>query len=99
MFSNPVAFFTNLGEYVYWGGEQAEWWAPMAIAVIAGLAFSTLLTLVFIPVLYYQTDRLLIRLSRHFYGVDKGLNSAHDKAEVTLSQTTKDPAIFEPSLN
>ena len=94
-----MVFFSNLSEYVYWGGEQAEWWAPMAIAVIAGLAFSTLLTLIFIPVLYYQTDRILIRLNRHFYGVDKGLNSAHDKAEVTLSQPTKDPVIFEPSLN
>ena len=99
IFSDPVEFFGNLSEYIYWGGEQAEWWAPMAIAVIAGLAFSTLLTLVFIPVLYYQSDRILIRLNRHFYGVDRGLNSAHDKAEVTLSQPTKDPVIFEPSLN
>jgi len=33
-------------------GEGAEANAPLAIAVIGGLAVSTLLTLVFIPVLY-----------------------------------------------
>lgn len=34
------------------GGESADWWAPMAVAVIFGLAFATLLTLVVVPVLY-----------------------------------------------
>ena len=33
-------------------GEGAEIWAPMAIAVIGGLTFSTLVTLVFVPVIY-----------------------------------------------
>ncbi len=33
-------------------GEGAEIWAPMAIAVIGGLSFSTLVTLVFVPVIY-----------------------------------------------
>jgi hydrophobic/amphiphilic exporter-1 (mainly G- bacteria), HAE1 family len=38
-------------------GEGAEVRAPMAIAVMGGLAFSTLLTLVFIPVVYDLVDR------------------------------------------
>ncbi len=33
-------------------GEGSEIWAPMAIAVIGGLTFSTLVTLVFVPVVY-----------------------------------------------
>ena len=37
-------------------GEGAEQQAPMAITVIGGLSFSTLLTLVFIPVLYTLFD-------------------------------------------
>ncbi|HKK44860.1 MAG TPA: efflux RND transporter permease subunit [Balneolaceae bacterium] len=49
----PVEFFTHIGEYLYWGGEQAAWWAPMAIAVINGLIFATFLTLILVPVLYY----------------------------------------------
>ena len=38
-------------------GEGAEIRAPMAISVIAGLLFSTLLTLLFIPCLYVLIDR------------------------------------------
>lgn len=44
----PLAFF---------GGEGAEVRAPMAITVIGGLAVSTLLTLVVIPVMYKLLDR------------------------------------------
>ncbi len=34
------------------GGESAQWWGPMAVAVIFGLAVATLLTLLVVPVLY-----------------------------------------------
>jgi len=34
------------------GAESGEWWGPMAVAVIFGLAFATVLTLVVVPVLY-----------------------------------------------
>jgi len=33
------------------GGESSQWWGPMAVAVIFGLAFATLLTLLVVPVL------------------------------------------------
>ncbi|MBN1829240.1 MAG: efflux RND transporter permease subunit [Deltaproteobacteria bacterium] len=33
------------------GGESSQWWGPMAVAVIFGLAGATLLTLVVVPVL------------------------------------------------
>jgi HAE1 family hydrophobic/amphiphilic exporter-1 len=44
----PLAFF---------GGDGAEVRAPMAITVIGGLAVSTLLTLVVIPIMYDLLDR------------------------------------------
>jgi len=34
------------------GGSTAEFWAPLAVAIIFGLAFATVLTLVIVPVLY-----------------------------------------------
>ncbi|MCB9778279.1 MAG: efflux RND transporter permease subunit [Alphaproteobacteria bacterium] len=34
------------------GGPSAEWWGPMAIAVIFGLTFATVLTLVMVPTFY-----------------------------------------------
>lgn len=47
------------------GGESSQWWGPMGIAVIFGLSFATLLTLVFVPVMYKLltdiTDRLGIK--------------------------------------
>jgi CzcA family heavy metal efflux pump len=33
------------------GGESSQWWGPMAVAVIFGLGFATLLTLIMVPVL------------------------------------------------
>lgn len=38
------------------GSESAQWWGPMAVAVIFGLAFATVLTLIVVPVLYLLFD-------------------------------------------
>lgn len=38
------------------GAESSQWWAPMAVAVIFGLMLATLLTLVFVPVMYSLLD-------------------------------------------
>ncbi|MBE9536285.1 MAG: efflux RND transporter permease subunit [Proteobacteria bacterium] len=40
------------------GSESAQWWGPMAVAVIFGLAFATILTLVVVPVLYSVMEGL-----------------------------------------
>ena len=34
------------------GGASAQWWGPMAVAVIFGLGFATILTLVMVPTFY-----------------------------------------------
>ncbi len=47
------------------GGATSAWWAPMAIAVIFGLAVSTLLTLVMVPLMYSLTDSFAALLKRH----------------------------------
>ncbi len=64
---SPIEFFSNLGDYIYMGGEQAAWWGPMAIAVIVGLLFATALTLILVPVLYYMFEKARIRLSELMY--------------------------------
>lgn len=38
------------------GGDSSQWWGPMGVAVIFGLAVSTFLTLVIIPVVYDVLD-------------------------------------------
>ena len=46
-------------------GNGAELWQPMGIAIIGGLTFSTILTLVAVPVLYFvlmgRSERYLAR--------------------------------------
>jgi multidrug efflux pump len=61
-----IGLFTRLSPNVYWGGEQAAWWGPMAIAVIAGLSFATALTLGMVPVMYSLLDDLGDFFVRHF---------------------------------
>jgi multidrug efflux pump subunit AcrB len=41
---------------VFWGTQSSEWWGPMSVAVIFGLAFATLLTLVVVPSMYILFD-------------------------------------------
>jgi multidrug efflux pump len=43
---------------IAWKSESSQWWRSMAIAVIFGLAFATLLTLVVLPVLYVALSKL-----------------------------------------
>ncbi len=58
--------FTRLDPALFWGGEQAAWWGPMAIAVIAGIIFATFLTLILVPVMYSIVDDATDWFRRHF---------------------------------
>lgn len=54
-----------------WKSESSQWWSSMAYAVIFGLAFATLLTLVVLPTLYVsmvQTLRTLKRVYEAWFG-------------------------------
>jgi multidrug efflux pump subunit AcrB len=69
--------YTRLEPELYWGGIQAAWWGPMAIAVIAGLTFATFLTLILVPVMFSLIDDAEDWLSRAFtYPADRALARA-----------------------
>jgi multidrug efflux pump subunit AcrB len=63
-----VGLYTALRPDFYWGGEQAAWWGQMAVAVIVGLSFATVLTLVVVPVTYSLLDDLEKAVARHLTG-------------------------------
>jgi len=61
-----LGMYTALQPDLFWGGEQAAWWGGMATAVIVGLTFSTVLTLVLVPVLYSLVDDFSTFFQRHY---------------------------------
>ncbi len=58
-------FYRTLNPNIFWGGAQAAWWGPMAIAVIAGLSFATFLTLILLPVMHSLLDDMVGFFRRH----------------------------------
>jgi len=51
--------FTDFDPNFYIGGDSADFWGPMAWAVIFGLIFATFLTLIVVPVMYLLADKLI----------------------------------------
>ena len=58
------SLFENLNPNIYFGGDNADFWSPMAWTVIFGLSTSTVLTLVMAPVMYNLAVRARNRLSK-----------------------------------
>lgn len=59
-------FFGLLAEFdphIYFGGDNADFWSPMAWTVIFGLSTSTVLTLIMAPVMYNLAVRVRNRFS------------------------------------
>ena len=63
----PLAIGMNIDFYgllssfdpkFYIGGDNADFWGPMAWTVIFGLTFATFLTLIVVPVMYLLADKL-----------------------------------------
>ena len=58
-----IGFSFNFRRFAFeFGIESSQWWGPMAIAVIFGLAFATILTLAVVPILYLLLERMFGRL-------------------------------------
>jgi multidrug efflux pump subunit AcrB len=59
---NYITLFTRFDAQFYMGGDNANFWGPMAWTVIFGLIFATFLTLVVVPVMYLISDKITLRL-------------------------------------
>jgi multidrug efflux pump subunit AcrB len=49
---NFNTLLTHLDPQIYWGGDSAAFWNPLAWTIIFGLAFATILTLLVVPAMY-----------------------------------------------
>ncbi len=54
--------FVNGNPNVYIGGDNVIFWGPLAWTVIFGLTFATFLTLVIVPVTFYISKRLALKI-------------------------------------
>jgi len=54
----------SLNPRLYFGGDNAAFWGPMAWTVIFGLTFATFLTLVVVPAMYLIGNRLKLKFAR-----------------------------------
>jgi multidrug efflux pump subunit AcrB len=55
---NFYTLFAELNPQIYFGGDTASFWGPLACTIIFGLAFATFLTLVIVPAMYLITYNL-----------------------------------------
>lgn len=56
------AMFVDLNPVVHTGGDSAVFWNILAWTIIYGLTFSTILTLVIVPCMYYINERVKVKL-------------------------------------
>ena len=54
---NFYTLLTELDPQIFFGGDNAIFWGPMAWTVIFGLSFATFLTLILVPVMYLLSDK------------------------------------------
>lgn len=64
---NFVTLFSELNPHLFFGGDSARFWAPLAWTLIFGLIFAFFMTLFILPGMYLIAERLR-RPMRRIYG-------------------------------
>ena len=83
--------FASLSPELFWGGEQAAWWGPMAVAVIVGIIFATFLTLILVPVLYSVVSDLARFFRRSEPEEGAGVTAADGDSAILVPPLVPDP--------
>jgi multidrug efflux pump len=63
---NFSTLLSKLDPQIYFGGDNAAFWGPMALTVIFGLAFATFLTLIVVPAMYITGNRFKLWMITKF---------------------------------
>jgi multidrug efflux pump subunit AcrB len=64
---NFVTMFSELNPHIFFGGDNAVFWAPLSWTIIYGLSFAFFMTLLIVPSMYLIAERLK-RPMRNMYG-------------------------------
>ena len=60
---NFETLFTHGDPEFFLGGDSVVFWGPLAWTIIFGLTFSTFLTLIIVPAMYYAIERIKLRVA------------------------------------
>lgn len=60
---NFETLFTHGDPEFFLGGDSVVFWGPLAWTIIFGLTFSTFLTLIIVPAMYYAIERIKLRIA------------------------------------
>ena len=60
------SLFSHLNPHIFFGGDSAAFWSPLAWTMIYGLSFATFLTLIIVPVMCLLAFRLKANLKARF---------------------------------
>ena len=63
-----VGMFAELNPNIFFGGDSARFWAPLAWTIIFGLIFAFFMTLFVLPSMYLIAERLRRPMRRYFGG-------------------------------
>lgn len=65
---NFVSLFSELNPHIFFGGDSAKFWKPLAWTIIFGLIFAFFMTLIIVPSMYIIAERLRRPMRRQFGG-------------------------------
>jgi multidrug efflux pump subunit AcrB len=65
---NFITLFTELNPHIFFGGDNAVFWKPLALTIIWGLMFAFFMTLLVVPAMYLIAERLKRPMTKFFHG-------------------------------
>jgi len=65
---NFVTLFSELNPHIFFGGDNAVFWKPLALTIIWGLMFAFFMTLLIVPAMYLIAERLKRPMKKFFKG-------------------------------
>lgn len=68
---NFGTLFSHGDPQFFLGGDSVVFWGPLAWTIIFGLSFSTFLTLIIVPAMYYAIERIKYRLAGKLDQIEK----------------------------
>lgn len=63
-----VGLFSSFEPHIFFGGDSARFWKPLAWTIIFGLIFAFFMTLIIVPSMYLMAERLKRPMRRQFGG-------------------------------